>query len=123
MKWKRDGEQIFVDWPEERGLGRSVTDKTKLAPAAFHCPNPSSFQSFHFGVHKAVKVTQYGCQNFRYYASVVHWDNLSCLVNNFMKTRSIFLAFSILGAWESLLLKYTFSEVDFDFGNLTGEAL
>ncbi|MEL7357652.1 MAG: hypothetical protein AAFN40_13920 [Cyanobacteria bacterium J06560_6] len=115
MKWEEDKEQIFVDWPERKNMPiKRVNDRANLAPAAFHCPNPSRFQAFHFGVHKAVKIMQHECQDFRYYASIVHWDNLICLKNNFLSDRDILLAFSILGAWESLVSKFASSEINFD---------
>lgn len=33
-------------------------DKTVLAPAAFHSPDPSDYQAFHFGLHKGVKIVE-----------------------------------------------------------------
>jgi hypothetical protein len=50
-------ENVFTDFlPIDPG--RKVSDYGNLAPAAWHCPNPSLFQSFHYGAHKAVKIME-----------------------------------------------------------------
>lgn len=34
---------------------RRAYDHTSLAPAAWHCPNPSPLQAFHYGLHRGAK--------------------------------------------------------------------
>ena len=43
-----------------------------------HCSDPSDFQSWHFGLHKATKFTQldFPAKSYNYTAGLVHWDNL-----------------------------------------------
>jgi len=43
-----------------------------------HCPDPSDFQSWHFGLHKAIKFTQldFPAKSYNYSAGLVHWDNI-----------------------------------------------
>lgn len=114
MKWKQEEESIFVDWSEERGSYKRVNDKVNLAPAAYHCPNPSKFQSFHFGLHKAVKITQYERKGLRYFACVVHWDNVLELLKHFQTNKDIALAFAIIGVYEGIKQKVTSDEINFD---------
>ena len=76
MKWHQDNENIFVDWPEFHQKYKRVNDNICLAPAAFHYPNPSKFQAFHYGLHKAIKITQYGRENLRHFACIVHWEKV-----------------------------------------------
>jgi hypothetical protein len=33
-----------------------LNDRRELAPAALHCPDPSPFQSFHYGLHRGAKL-------------------------------------------------------------------
>lgn len=47
-------EGLFVDSTPVRGR-QIERDRSELAPAALHCPDPSPFQAFHFGLHKALK--------------------------------------------------------------------
>jgi hypothetical protein len=45
--------------------GRRLVTWTTFADAAIHCPNPSPFQAFHFGVHRGVKVVQPGASEHK----------------------------------------------------------
>ena len=57
IKWEKTDEQVFTDFiPVKKGC--KVGDIDDLAPAAFHCPDPGSFQSFHYGAHKAMKIME-----------------------------------------------------------------
>lgn len=115
MRWEVTNEMVFTDWPEGDIPFKRVNDKSILAPAAYHCPNPSKFQAFHFGLHKAVKIIQYGRDELRYFASLVHWDNILKLSENFNRNqKNISLAFAILGAYEGLISKMDARHVDFD---------
>ena len=43
-----------------------------------HCSDPSDFQSWHFGLHKATKFTQldFPAKSYNYWAGLTHWDNI-----------------------------------------------
>lgn len=96
VTWQRDSERIFPD--RSQVAGQVVYDHDTLAPAANHCPNPSRFQAFHFGVHKAVKVMQIGVREKRTHASREHWSNLEHLWANYESSRDLRLGMALLGA-------------------------
>lgn len=85
-----------------------VFDKTDLAPAAFHCKNPSKLQAFHFGVHRGIKV-------FAPRHSSSHWQLLEKTWQNFLKTSDVRIGLAILGA--ELVYTRKFSQVDVDYTN------
>jgi len=114
MKWNQDNENIFVDWPEFNQKYKRVNDNICLAPAAFHYPNPSKFQAFHYGLHKAIKITQYGRNNLRHFAYIVHWDNAFNLIKNFQNKNDITLALAIIGAFEGIQKKFAPEVVNID---------
>lgn len=58
VRWKKRDTDIFTD-KHAVPLERSVYDSHDLAPAAVHCKNPSPFQAFHYGLHRAMKVREY----------------------------------------------------------------
>ncbi len=113
MTWDTENnESIFVDRTGQQKV--HVHDDKELAPAAFHCPNPSPFQSFHFGLHKATKVMQ--IDNPRLYApaSAFHWSNIQELLNNYYKTEKPILRYAILGAYWAIKHKATSKEVNYN---------
>jgi hypothetical protein len=115
MQWEKDHEQIFVDWPDKIRSYKRVNDNEKLAPAADHCPNPGKYQAFHFGLHKVVKITQYDREELRYFACLVHWDNILKLAEHFNNDKeNISLAFALLGVYEGITGKLMARHVDFD---------
>lgn len=105
-------ENVFIDRIIIRK--KHVTYINELAPAALHCPNPSTFQCFHYGLHKAIKITQYGRDNLRHFACIVHWDNILKLVKNFQNKNDIALALAIIGAYEGIKKKYTQEVINFN---------
>ena len=114
VNWKLDDERIFVDWPEKQNEYIQVNDKKCLAPAAFHCPNPSNYQAFHFGLHKTIKVTQYDRNELRYFGSIVHWDNILEIIKHYKKTRSVALAYALIGFYESIVKQLASEHINFD---------
>ncbi len=54
---------LFTDRTEVAHERRLVT-WTTFADAAIHCPDPSPFQAFHFGVHRGMKVVQPNANKF-----------------------------------------------------------
>ena len=59
VHWNLKDENLFVDIPDVPPE-KYLMDDRDLAPAAFHCKNPSPYQSFHYGVHRGLKVIQPG---------------------------------------------------------------
>jgi hypothetical protein len=113
MVWEIKDEKLFVDRCIDSNLYKQVNDCSQLAPAAWHCPNPSHFQAYHFGLHKAVKVTQRGQAALNYNAAFDHWDNLISLIQNFRAQQTLPLAFAIIGAYEAIRQGFSAKNVDF----------
>jgi len=117
VKWITQSEKIFVDQKNAQYRKR-VLDDHRLAPAAFHCPNPSFFQAFHFGLHKAVKVMQIGREPKSYKNAATHWQNIRETRRNFYQTNDIRLGFALLGAELAFRSKLTSEHVDFNNSKL-----
>jgi len=97
--WQGDQGGLFVDNVRNPGSGVE-TDWDRLAPAALHCPNPSPFQAFHFGLHKAMKVIQpYPSGGGRvHWRMREHWDNIEATERHFERSGDRRLGLAILGA-------------------------
>lgn len=98
IQWQGDKGAVFVD---KVGLsGKWVSDWEILAPAALHCPNPSPFQAFHYGVHKAMKVIQPNRPDIerKHWHMCEHWNNLRLTEEHFKHNPDIRLALVLLGA-------------------------
>lgn len=88
--------------------GKYIFDQSELAPAAFHCKNPSKLQAFHFGVHRAIKV-------FAPRHSTSHWQLLEKTWQNFLKTSDVRIGLAILGA--ELVYAGEFEKEDSNYTN------
>lgn len=98
IQWQGDKGAVFVD---KVGIsGKRISDSKILAPAALHCPNPSPFQAFHYGVHKAMKVIQPNRSDSerKYWHMYEHWNNLKLTEAHFQQNPDIRLALVLLGA-------------------------
>lgn len=114
--WSENNERIFVD--RTQCLTNHLHDKTKLAPAAWHCPDPSLFQSFHFGVHKAVKVMQLGADSKKLAPAISHWRNIVRTREHFMRNPDNRLGMVLVGAETAFRNRFSFHQVDFDNADL-----
>lgn len=98
IKWNISNEKLFVDLePEIRGERLDLWDHP--APFVIHNPNPSKFQAFHFGVHRALKAMQPLRLVFRenqYYAQT---DMLKKIWSNFLVSDDIRQGHAALGAY------------------------
>lgn len=65
-KWTAVEDNVFTDRCCSVPLDRVYVDYNINEKTILHCPNPSLFQAFHFGVHKGVKFN----------ASVKRWDKV-----------------------------------------------
>ncbi len=107
VKWDSFNDELFVDDFHPIKHTHRLRDKKTLAPAAIHCKNPSPFQSFHYGVHKALKMVQAGVR--RKVASKTHsnWLKIQRTYEHFLAKQDIRLGFAVLGA--ELALKGIFA--------------
>jgi len=97
MEWKRGEENLFVDRAEVPDEAH-IQDDEDLAPAAIHCKNPSPFQAFHYGVHKALKMIQPGRWPKNTSHTQFHWTNIQETRQHFYDTEDHRLGFAVLGA-------------------------
>ena len=99
MTWKSNEDNLFVDkiklYADEVLI---IKENYDLIPAALHCKNPSLFQAFHYGVHKALKVIQPDRNKLELVRSKYHWDIISKTYHNFISSpNNLKLAFAVLG--------------------------
>lgn len=111
VRWTESAENVFVDLGNS--ARRRVYDDTDLAPAAWHSPDPSPFQAFHFGVHKAVKVLQLTAGRRNLHAAAFHWHNILRVLERWRTTRDTRLGLAALGARDALRLGLDHRAVDF----------
>jgi hypothetical protein len=121
--WSEFEERTFVD------LGISARkrrlDNTELAPAALHCPDPGRFQSYHFGLHKAVKVLQRESLRRNFHSAAFHWLNIQRIIERWRKFGDARLGLAAMGARDAFLHRLGPADVDFDSptaSRLYGEA-
>ena len=111
VRWNIEEEKIFTD--RQNVSGQIINDSNHLAPAAFHCPDPSFFQSFHFGIHKAVKVMQIGSRQKSIRGRDVHWDNIQKMKNHYRRTKDRRVGYAVLGSEMAFNYKYTYQRLDY----------
>ena len=112
MRWALRDEVLFTD--RQNTSEKSINDSTQLAPAALHCPDPSPFQAFHFGVHKAVKVMQIGRASKNVKARNIHWDNIQRTKEHFRSNKNKQLGYAILGSEIAFKHQFTHQQVDYN---------
>ena len=114
VRWQRNEESVFVDdcpVPNEK----RHTDSRLLAPAAYHCPNPSPFQSFHFGMHKGVKLIEsmrQGEARFQFFGN--HLENIERTFQNYTRTKIPLLGLACVGAELAIQGELTHDHVNYD---------
>lgn len=111
VTWNIENEQIFVD--RITNYKRRLTDKEDLAPAAFHCPNPLPFQSFHFGVHKAIKACQFYNYEKQLMPAIEHWNNIVLTKMNFLKSGDLRIGLAALGAEMAIRKRFTSKQSEY----------
>lgn len=86
VKWERNSGGIFLD-PNPSRPGRRIMLKNPPFSFFRHSPNPSPFQAFHFGAHRALKLVQrnYGVAEKRVEAMDTQWKALNGVWRQFCK--------------------------------------
>lgn len=90
-------------------------DNYMLSPAAQHSPNPSDLQSFHFGIHKAIKALQMFNKKSSATKTIRHFRNIRKLKNNFIRTKDQRLKIALIGA--EMALHYCYSPDILNYNN------
>ena len=114
VKWEKNEERLFVDSSPVPSHQRLYDDKY-LAPAAIHCKNPSLFQSFHYGVHRGLKILQPDRTTKIRSHRKFHWNNLERTWQNFLNKGDIRLGQAVLGS--ELVLKRLLGLDNLDYSN------
>lgn len=107
VRWELDPENVNADVVIV-DKERFIYDQVDLAPAAYHCKNPSKLQAFHFGVHRGIKI-------FAPKHSTGHWRTLEKTRENFLRTGDIRLGLAVLGA--ELVYAGEFSKEDENYSS------
>lgn len=94
--WKQNTENLFVDY-NPIIPGKKIVFKQEPSPLVQHCPNPSAFQAYHFGVHRALKAFQPKRVDFNGGQSWNQWKLIKKVHTHFLQTKNIKLGFCILG--------------------------
>ena len=82
--WPRTDEQLFVDASPLIPGRRAVLWKPPV-PIAVHSPDPSPWQAFRFGVHRASKAFQHGRSRFRGSQAREQWRTLTRTWDAFLR--------------------------------------
>lgn len=98
-RWETGEESRFVD-PSPLIPGERRELWTEPAPIVDHSPDPSSFQAFRFGVHRALKVVQRKHWIMRFQQATGQWTLLQNCWKHFEKEGDRRLGLALLGAEE-----------------------
>lgn len=110
-RWHCGNEALFVDMVDvDNSLEK---DREQLAPAAIHCGDPSPFQAFHFGLHKAVKFSQWGQAEVNFSQRETHWRHFKSLDRHFRRTQEPRLALARIGFLHALTHRFESKHVDY----------
>jgi len=112
MAWEKTDELVYTDFVPVKSMCQISHSEPPLAPAAFHCPNPSYFQSFHYGAHKAMKLME--SQKRGYTSRVVYYsDIIEATYDHYLRTRDFRLGLCIDGARYATRAKLGPSDLDY----------
>ncbi len=109
--WEASEEDLFVDHSPFIP-GKRLSTKRSPAPIVDHSPDPSPFQAFRFGVHRALKVLQRDRSDLAVFRSRMQWNLLGNVWQRFCRTDIQRLGLIILGAEQ--VLKGEVSQTDYD---------
>lgn len=96
-RWQPNAENLFVD-SSPHIPGKHLRLWQEPAPLVAHCPNPSPFQAYHFGVHRALKAWQPQRSDFNYIQARSQWQLLGNVWQHFSSSGDRRLGLAILGA-------------------------
>lgn len=107
VRWDLERNTLFVDVPE-LPQARMLYDDSVLAPAAFHCQNPSPLQAFHYGVHRGLKAIHPDCGSLL-------WVSLERIRKQFRSRTDVGTRLAVLGA--EMAYAGRFGPADLDYTN------
>lgn len=110
-RWITGQESYFVDTLD--ATKEVEKDHQRLAPAAIHCGDPSPFQAFHFGLHKAVKFAQFTRETIDHGQRATHWRHFKSLDRHSRRNRDRRLALARAGFLHALARRFDSRHVDY----------
>ncbi|MGM0582456.1 MAG: hypothetical protein ACQETL_17390 [Bacteroidota bacterium] len=96
-KWEFNDEQLFVDHSPQIP-GQKINFFGSPSPLVIHSPNPSPFQAFHFGVHRALKIVQHQKKKINLFRMLTQWKLLKNIWRQFEKKKDVRRAYILSGA-------------------------
>jgi hypothetical protein len=114
VKWKKNNEELFTDLVP-MNIHHKLVDDSNLAPAALHCMNPGGFQSFHYGVHKAIKIMQPDRKEKKSEHAVYHWNIIQKTWKNYLRSKDLRIVYALLGS--ELAFKNKLKALHLDYNN------
>lgn len=115
VRWNLGNEVYFTDRAHSNTTYKVYALLTDpCVPIAIHAPNPSELQSFHFGVHKMVKVMQNAVAKPDLDSSTMHLKNIYLTQRNYLRTCDVKLVYAILGAFWALEERVGYREANYD---------
>jgi len=109
--WSPSGEELFVDHSPSVP-GKRLTTKGPPAPLVDHSPDPSPFQAYRFGVHRALKVVQRDRSSLDLFRSRMQWRLLENVRRRFAETGLRRLGLITAGAEEAFAGEVTRAAYD-----------
>lgn len=97
VRWNFNKENLFVDIPDTP-QEKYLFDDKELAPAAVHCPNPSPYQAFHYGVHRGLKMVQPDQAEKRESSRRTKWTGMERTWQHYLRADDVRLGLACLGA-------------------------
>lgn len=95
--WESSDEKLFVDHSPIIP-GKKINFFGPPSPLVIHSPNPSSFQAFHFGVHRALKIVQNEKKKINLFRMLTQWELLRNIWRQFKDEKDLKRAYILLGA-------------------------
>ena len=98
VKWDKNKDNYFTDRGHKKDTIRDnkswqIPENT---PIIHHCPNPSNYQAFHFGLHRMMKALQPGKINAK--INKIHWRTIRWILEKHKNNKTDNLKYALMGA-------------------------
>lgn len=102
-------------FPDRTGIkpDQRLVTWTEFADSAVHCPDPAPFQSYHFGVHRGMKVIQHNQPKFDAGNAQQQMIYLEKTYENFKASQDSRLGFASLGFEQALTQPFELNHLNY----------
>lgn len=101
FKWKPRDTELFTDTREIQSSQVRIEHDFPI-DTVLHCPDPSPFQAFHYGVHRGIKVAEADPRKVRIGRLHLQWTQLERVWERFVEIGDRRLGLAVAGAEFSL---------------------